>query len=825
MKIRKIISILLAIVLCAATAPFGMAYEGEEAPENQYPVKFDLRQYGVVTPVKFQNPWGSCWAFGGIAAAETSILTAMGMTTDEFKAQYGEDFNLSEKHLAWYALHPVTADTSESQAGEGMNAFKEESGDQNAIYNAGGKPIYITTLFSSGVGPMFESSFPYRGVNGETELEFYTNDPEGARAAVRNDEETELEMTLEEAVETAKSDPEKADEWFGYIYKEGYLEGDIADLTADQLIEAIYARDLHNLQTKDYYTSHDDWSIPVKNESGGTNRDLYAGFTLLDGNQLPNPGIMDGEKWVDINDAGIRAIKSELMQGRGVTIAFHADQSKPGEEVSKEGFLNLNTWAQYTDVEAQMNHGVCIMGWDDNYSRTNFNEGHRPPGDGAWIVKNSWGSETEYKEGINGGSIGCSDWGIVDENGKHTGYFYLSYYDKGVTNPESMVFGMDLAEESGMGVWMYDYMPSVLDVLMKIKSSDVLKTANVFTNDEGKDVALRSVSTKTANQRSRVVFSVYRLRDGAANPEDGELLGKKVGYFEYAGFHRLPLNGDIRIKDGEKIAVVVEESIVNENGEKIYEYTVNSGLSKETAQAIGNQPVYSVGVVNPGESYLYENGQWKDWANTEVAMPGGSENELGSMGLGGEGVSFKDLFTVDNFSIKAYVVDPNGSEKVFSDVNPGDWFADAVDYVYRNGLMTGVSSGVFAPNADTTREQCMTSLARLCGNKSYTVDEGVNWAVENQVSDGTDRSGTLTREQFAVMLQRCAEILGMDTGSAAEPAGFGDWSSVSDWAQGAVSWAVSAGIINGTDQKLLEPQGNVTRSQLAAMLQRFAGIM
>ena len=828
MKNKKTISILLSAALCLSTAPLAMAYEGEEAEENAYPISFDLREYGVVTPVKFQNPWGSCWAFGGIAAAESSILTTMGMTAEEFKAEYGEDFNLSEKHLVWYALHPVTADTDDGQAGEGMYVFDGET-DPNAAFDAGGKGIYITTLFSSGVGPVFEENFPYRGAEGTTELEFSQTDPEGAKNALKEHKEEELEMTLEDAVAQIKEDPAKAEEWFGYLYKENYLDSKIpaAELTADQIVEAMYQRDLKNLQTKNYYTSHDDWTIPDVAEDGHTNRDLYAGFTLMDGNQLPNPAIKDeSEKWVDINDAGIRAIKSELMQGRGVTIAFHADKSKPGEDVSKEGFLNLKTWAHYTDVDADINHGVCIIGWDDSYSKDNFTEGHQPPADGAWIVKNSWGSETEYKEGPNGMNIGYSDWGIVDGQGKHTGYFYISYYDKSVTNPESMVFGMDMAEEGGMGVWMYDYMPSILDQALKIQSESVLKTANVFTNDSGKAVKLRSVSTKTANQRTRVVFSIYLLGENAANPEDGELLDKKVAYYEYSGFHRLPLNDDIRIEDGEKIAIVAEESAVGVDGTKLYEYAVNSGFTKQTAEAFGQMPTYSIGVVNKGESYLYENGKWTDWADYEMPFDGDMKQEMSALGIEGDDAGFKDLFTVDNFSIKAYVVDADGSASgIFDDVEPGDWFADAVDYVYGNGLMIGVSENMFAPNGDTTREQCMTCVARLCGDETYTVDEGVDWAVSHQLSDGTDRGSTLSREQFAVMLYRSAEVLGMDTGYKAEPTGFGDWSSVSDWAQGAISWAVDYGIINGMDNNTLSPQGNVTRGQLAAMLQRFGGIM
>ena len=54
---------------------------------------------------------------GGIAAAETSILTTLGMTCEEYKTETGKDFDLSEKHLIWFASRPINALTNESQVG------------------------------------------------------------------------------------------------------------------------------------------------------------------------------------------------------------------------------------------------------------------------------------------------------------------------------------------------------------------------------------------------------------------------------------------------------------------------------------------------------------------------------------------------------------------------------------------------------------------------------------------------------------------------------------------------------------------------------------
>ena len=207
-----------------------------------------------------------------------------------------------------------------------------------------------------------------------------------------------------------------------------------------------------------------------------------------------------------------------------------------------------------------------------------------------------------------------------------------------------------LMDGTDMGVWMYDYMPSSFafetGVETKDQSADVLKTANVFVNDTGSDVRLYSVSTKTASPRARVVYSLYLLNDGAQNPEDGKLLDRKVGYYEYAGFHRQKLNGEITIKDGETLAIVAEESVVNADGEKLYEYAVNTAPTEKTAEALETLQ-YGVAVVNKGESFLYEDGQWKDWSDALAE----AEQESA-----GDGFSLKEAVAVDNFSIKAYVL-------------------------------------------------------------------------------------------------------------------------------------------------------------------------
>ena len=156
----------------------------------------------------------------------------------------------------------------------------------------------------------------------------------------------------------------------------------------------------------------------------------------------------------------------------------------------------------------------------------------------------------------------------------------------------------------------------------------------------------------------------------------------------------------------------------------------------------------------------------------------------------------------------------------FADVAAGDWFYDYVEYVYANGLMDGTSDTTFEPNANMTRAMVWAILARIDGETvtgANWVETAREWAMANGVSDGTDASGYVTREQLATMLWRYAGEPDSDYSLSA----FTDVGSVSDYAEIAMAWVVEHGIITGMTDTTLEPQGTATRAQCAAMLMRF----
>ena len=164
----------------------------------------------------------------------------------------------------------------------------------------------------------------------------------------------------------------------------------------------------------------------------------------------------------------------------------------------------------------------------------------------------------------------------------------------------------------------------------------------------------------------------------------------------------------------------------------------------------------------------------------------------------------------------------------FSDVADNAWYASAVNYAVDKGLMNGTGEGKFSPEADTTRGMIVTILARLDGkNTSGTpwYQAGQRWAMEYEISDGTNMTGAITREQLVTMLFRYAVKNGLEAVTLSENlTQFTDASDISAWAVSAMQWAVGQGLIQGSNG-LLRPQANASRAEVATILMRFCELL
>ena len=185
-------------------------------------------------------------------------------------------------------------------------------------------------------------------------------------------------------------------------------------------------------------------------------------------------------------------------------------------------------------------------------------------------------------------------------------------------------------------------------------------------------------------------------------------------------------------------------------------------------------------------------------------------------------------------------VEPEPEGLPFTDVTSGDWFYDAVAYVYDKGMMEGTTDTTFAPTMNLTRSMIAQVLYNLeerpeaPGAAGFTdvaagawYADAVNWAAARGIVKGYDTGAfgpedSVTREQLAAILYRYAQAKGYDTtqgGMAVRE--FSDSASISDWAQTAMSWAVNAQVLSGKGNGVLDPQGTATRAEVAQMLMNF----
>ncbi len=507
-----------------ATAPNASA-ANDATTASELPAKYDLRDPNgdgdrsdsVVTPVKQQDPWGTCWGFAAIAACETSILSELGKTY----AETGLD--LSELQLAGSVYRNEGAPerfVGADQAGEG---YHNSSKNTNAGLNTGGPATYASGIFASGIGPLAESQVPYRNAEGLKQCTVCSYDE--SRLRVLTDEEiTKLRLS-------------------GAYVIEMYWAGDYSDgLT----------------------TNHPDWSV---------SEDLWNAslYELESGNILPSTKVYDEQTFsYKLDPRGMEAVKRELHDhGRAVTAECN---------VSKN--VNQETWAAFTPNDGGANHVVTIVGWDDSYSKDNFanDTGKLPDGDGAWLVKNSWGSGTES---FPNGQV--SPWGIL-ENGSHTGYCWISYYDSTLGDMESFDFDVNsYGSNSEYYIDQYDYMPAAYTELRSSESP--ISSANIFTAQG--DMALRTLGAATCKPNSTVTYQVYLLDDEAKTPTDPEhstLVYSLDDPYQFGGYHRvtLPENDWIAMRKGQRYAVVTTQKC-NDDGLYYQGAALNVGAASKEA--------------------------------------------------------------------------------------------------------------------------------------------------------------------------------------------------------------------------------------------------
>ena len=286
------------------------------------------------------------------------------------------------------------------------------------------------------------------------------------------------------------------------------------------------------------------WKGPVFDKGTDSFKSIYGSkYIFNDNTDKPSEAYASEFHVQDVNQVrgsydNNALIKQMVMEHAGATIGVNSD----------EGFWNKNHGNLYSHFGGELpptaNHEVLIIGWDDDYSASNFSA--KPEGDGAWLCKNSWGDKTG------------SD-----------GFFYLSYYDETAAVSNAAAYSVKAKNDERYYDNNYQVGGFITNEISALE--DTKNTVTAYTDSSNPyGVLYTSIGDEELDAIGLMSLDAYRQYEVSIflNPVegDGELslkdLGKPVLTQKISsvsgGFHTYDLDEKIDLKAGDNFFILIK---------------------------------------------------------------------------------------------------------------------------------------------------------------------------------------------------------------------------------------------------------------------------
>ena len=290
-----------------------------------------------------------------------------------------------------------------------------------------------------------------------------------------------------------------------------------------------------------------------------------------------------------INMANVNYVKRAIMENGGVTSYYNADSEYSNSEANRIEYYH------YTYKDTYVNHAITLVGWDDSIPKEKFSivdsEGntHTPSSDGAWLIKNSWG--TYYGD---------------------NGYMWISYEDKTICNATACVY--EIAPKSD---YTHNYQHDGASIFGNFAAFKAKDYANVFTVKGNNSQYIKAVSMGVESPNTSYSIQIYK-NPTEDMPESGTaLLSESLeGKTTFPGYYTIPLAEPVKVDVGDTFSVVIKfdeiTSMSSGINQKVYvggggtSFAVNDCGENESYVKIGDayKDVYEYGEYSVNQSNL-----------------------------------------------------------------------------------------------------------------------------------------------------------------------------------------------------------------------------